>query len=74
MADEGKKKKIHVHTSFTCSGGPLHGTSVRVYPDNPREVRLQTAAPVFSPIPMTDGSYHLEGGKLRWVVNPNERH
>lgn len=68
--EEGKKKAPPTHTNFTCQGGPLHGVKLRVYADNAREVRLG-GAPEFSPVPMTDGSYHVENGKLRWITNPN---
>lgn len=67
------EKKVHTHTDFTCSGGPCHGTTVRMYPDNPREVRLGTKAPVFSPLPFNDGAYHLESNKLRWIPNPGDK-
>lgn len=61
-----KEKEIPVHTTMKCVGGPVSGAKLRVFADNPREVRQGKKMEFNTPIHFSTGNYIVVGKELHW--------
>jgi hypothetical protein len=64
--EDRKKPSVKTYISVTCFGGPIAGRKVRLYCDNPKDVR-NGGKPIYSDVPFEDGVYEPVGKELHWL-------